>query len=111
MADPQPGRYPGSFSRRAFRGTMTPTSALIAHIEEVHVAEPQQCSRCFAAIQAEPHIMAGRIFCCASCSVGSACVHQGIRRSANVRRYDTMFDRFQQSASRSSPYEREVPHR
>jgi hypothetical protein len=49
--------------------------------------------------------MAGRAYCCQSCSVGSACEHQGIRRTANVRRYDTNFERFRQTVKHSSPYE------
>jgi hypothetical protein len=51
--------------------------------------------------------MAGRTYCCASCSVGSACEHQGIHRATNVRRYDTMFDRFRQVAKSATPYETE----
>jgi len=49
--------------------------------------------------------MAGRAYCCASCSVGSACEHQGVHRAANVRRYDTNFDRFRQAARERTPYE------
>jgi hypothetical protein len=49
--------------------------------------------------------MAGREFCCASCSVGSACEHQGVHRAANVRRFDSNFDRFRQAARESTPYE------
>ncbi len=49
--------------------------------------------------------MAGRKFCCQSCSVGSACEHQGIRRPTTVRRYDAMFDRFRQVAKENTPYE------
>jgi hypothetical protein len=64
-----------------------------------------RCIRCFATLSAAPYLMAGRPYCCQSCSVGSACEHQGIRRSANVRRYDSMFDRFRQSARRATPYE------
>ena len=64
-----------------------------------------RCIRCYHTLAAPPYLMAGRPYCCQSCSVGSACEHQGIRRTANVRRYDTMFDRFQQSATRSTPYE------
>lgn len=73
------------------------------------MADPLQCSRCYFAFEGEAYLMAGRVYCCASCSVGSACEHQGVHRSANVRRYDTMFDRFRQSAKQSSPYERELP--
>jgi hypothetical protein len=56
--------------------------------------------------------MAGRAFCCQSCSVGSACEHQGIRRAAPVRRYDAMFDRFRQVARENTPYEtnKDAPH-
>ncbi len=67
--------------------------------------ETTRCVRCFAAYTTPPHIMAGRAYCCQSCSDGSACEHQGISRSANVRRFDTMFDRFRQSARRATPYE------
>jgi hypothetical protein len=69
---------------------------------------PQSCIRCHSLYETPPHIMAGRKFCCASCSVGSACEHQGIHRAANVRRYDTMFDRFRQVARSATPYEDEV---
>jgi hypothetical protein len=68
---------------------------------------PQRCVRCHFVYTGEPHIMAGRKFCCSSCSVGSACEHQGIHRAANVRRYDTMFDRFRQVAKSATPYETE----
>jgi len=67
--------------------------------------EPTRCIRCFAAFRTPPYLMAGHPYCCQSCSDGSACEHQGIHRSANVRRYDSMFDRFRQSARRSTPYE------
>jgi hypothetical protein len=67
----------------------------------------QRCIRCHATFFGEPHIMAGRTYCCASCSVGSACEHQGIHRATNVRRYDTMFDRFRQVAKSATPYETE----
>jgi hypothetical protein len=53
--------------------------------------------------------MAGRPYCCASCSVGSACEHQGIRRAANVRRFDSNFDRFRQVVRHSAPYEADRP--
>jgi len=69
------------------------------------VADAGKCIRCHAVFTAPPYLMAGRPYCCQSCSVGSACEHQGIRRAANVRRYDTMFDRFRQAAMVSSPYE------
>lgn len=66
---------------------------------------PTRCIRCYSAFTGPPYLMAGRAYCCPSCSVGSACEHQGVHRSINVRRYDAMFDRFRQSAKRSSPYE------
>ncbi len=68
---------------------------------------PQRCIRCHVTFSGEPHIMAGRAYCCSSCSVGSACEHQGIHRGANVRRYDTMFDRFRQVVTSATPYESE----
>jgi hypothetical protein len=67
--------------------------------------QSQSCIRCHSSFAGTPYLMAGRAYCCQSCSVGSACEHQGVRRSTNVRRYDTMFDRFRQSARGSSPYE------
>ena len=73
-------------------------------------AETQtRCSRCYAAYSSPPHLMAGRAFCCASCSVGSACEHQGVHRSPNVRRYDSMFDRFRQVVRHPSPFEADRP--
>ena len=66
---------------------------------------PGKCIRCYAVIVGAPYLMAGRPYCCQSCSVGSACEHQGIHRAANVRRYDSTFERFQQAAKHSSPYE------
>lgn len=73
--------------------------------------EIQRCSRCHSPYTGEPHMMAGRKYCCASCSVGSACEHQGIRRGTMMRRYDTTFDRFRQSAFENTPYETGVrPH-
>lgn len=65
----------------------------------------ERCVRCYVPILGEPHVMAGRQYCCASCSVGSACEHQGVRRAANVRRYDTMFDRFREVVRVGSPFE------
>jgi hypothetical protein len=65
----------------------------------------RRCSRCFAAYTGKPHIMAGREYCCASCSVGSACEHQGVHRASNVRRFDSNFDRFRQAAREATPYE------
>lgn len=72
-------------------------------------ATESRCVRCYATYSTPPHIMAGRAYCCASCSVGSACEHQGIHRPANVRRYDTMFDRFRQVVRHAGPYEAERP--
>lgn len=66
---------------------------------------PETCIRCHAALTGPPYLMAGRPYCCQSCSVGSACEHQGVRRAANVRRYDSMFERFRQAARTASPYE------
>jgi hypothetical protein len=55
--------------------------------------------------------MAGRAYCCASCSVGSACEHQGVQRPVEVRRFDTMFEPFRRVAHSATPYERDVaPH-
>lgn len=68
----------------------------------------RRCIRCHSAYDTAPHLMAGREYCCASCSVGSACEHQGIHRAANVRRYDTMFDRFRQVAHSATPYEDDI---
>lgn len=70
---------------------------------------PSRCIRCYAAFITPPHIMAGRQYCCASCSVGSACEHQGIHRPVNVRRYDTNFDRFRQVVRSAGPYEADRP--
>jgi hypothetical protein len=66
---------------------------------------PRRCIRCYAAFITPPHIMAGRPYCCASCSVGSACEHQGIHRAATVRRFDTNYDRFRRVVKHSDPYE------
>lgn len=74
---------------------------------EVPVSDSPRCERCLTPIRGEPYFMAGRRFCCASCSVGSACEHQGVRRGDSVRRYDGNFDRFRAVARRSGPYERE----
>ena len=65
---------------------------------------PTRCSRCYARISGAPFLMAGRTYCCDACSVGSVCEHQGIHRSPNMRRYDTMFDRFREVARHGSPY-------
>jgi hypothetical protein len=70
--------------------------------------EPQRCIRCHAVYTSPPHLMAGRKYCCSSCSVGSACEHQGIRRSSEVRRFDTMFKPFRQVARSATPYEWDV---
>ena len=64
-----------------------------------------RCIRCLAAYSSPPYLMAGRPFCCQSCSVGSACEHQGVTRAANVRRFDSNFVPFRQAARHSSPYE------
>ncbi|MBI5947672.1 MAG: hypothetical protein HY875_06015 [Chloroflexi bacterium] len=66
---------------------------------------PGRCIRCYAVLAGAPYLMAGRPYCCASCSVGSACEHQGVHRAAYVRRYDTNFDRFRQAARVATPYE------
>ncbi|MGE5596992.1 MAG: hypothetical protein ACM3S1_13290 [Hyphomicrobiales bacterium] len=66
---------------------------------------PTRCIRCYARFVSPPYIMAGRPYCCQSCSVGSACEHQGIRRPANVRRFDSNFDRFRRVVREMSPYE------
>ncbi|MCK9521260.1 MAG: hypothetical protein M0R74_19880 [Dehalococcoidia bacterium] len=66
---------------------------------------PQRCIRCYAWFASPPYIMAGRPYCCQSCSVGSACEHQGVLRPTNVRRFDANFDRFRQTVKRKSPYE------
>ncbi len=68
-------------------------------------ASPSRCIRCHAPYTTAPYLMAGRPYCCQSCSVGSACEHQVVVRGANVRRYDSNFDRFRQAARHSSPYE------
>lgn len=49
--------------------------------------------------------MAGRAYCCASCSVGSACEHQGIHRAPNVRRFDSMFDPFRKVVRHAGTFE------
>ena len=49
--------------------------------------------------------MAGRAYCCASCSVGSACEHQGIHRPSNVRRFDSMFDPFRKVVRHAATFE------
>jgi len=73
--------------------------------------EIQRCVRCYAVFSTAPYLMAGRKFCCQSCSVGSACEHQGIRRATTVRRFDSNFDRFRQVVRENSPYEtQKTPH-
>lgn len=67
--------------------------------------EPQRCIRCHSVYTGAPHLMAGRAYCCASCSVGSACEHQGVHRGTSVRRYDANFDRFRQVVRENTPYE------
>ncbi len=73
------------------------------------MATTNRCGRCLADFPGEPYRMAGRAYCCQSCSVGSACEHQGIRRGENVRLYDSMFDRFRATARTRSPYESRQP--
>lgn len=73
------------------------------------MAALERCSRCHAAIVGEGYWMAGRRFCCQSCSVGSACEHQGIRRSVAVRRFDSMFPDFRDAARPRTPYEPSPP--
>lgn len=73
------------------------------------MADPVRCIRCYTPFVGAPYLMAGRPYCCQSCSVGSACEHQGVHRAANVRRYDTMFDRFRQAAHERTPYEEVRP--
>jgi hypothetical protein len=70
---------------------------------------PTHCSRCLVPLGPDAYLMAGRAYCCQSCSVGSACEHQGVARAENVRRYDSMFDRFRDSARARSPYETRRP--
>lgn len=65
-----------------------------------------RCNRCAVELQSEPFLMAGRDYCCQSCALGSACVHQGVERDAAVRRFDGSFDHFRHVARHSSPYER-----
>jgi hypothetical protein len=75
------------------------------------VEEVLRCVRCHAVYTPPPYLMAGRKFCCQSCSVGSACEHQGVRRPVTVRRFDSNFDRFRQVAREKTPYETEKePH-
>lgn len=64
-----------------------------------------RCIRCNAAYTTPPHLMAGRAYCCASCSVGSACEHQGIHRPPNVRRFDTNFRPFREVVRHAGPFE------
>ncbi len=63
-----------------------------------------RCGRCYANLPGEPFLMAGRVFCCETCSVGSVCEHQGIHRPPSLRRYDTMFDPFREVSRHGSPY-------
>lgn len=70
------------------------------------MTDPERvCTRCYAHFSGAGYAMAGRLFCCQSCSVGSACEHQGVHRDAAVRRFDGNFDRFRQVARRDTPYE------
>lgn len=71
--------------------------------------DASRCSRCYALIAGRGYRMAGRLFCCQSCSVGSACEHQGIRRPVSVRRFDTMFPEFREVARPRTPYEPAPP--
>ncbi|HNM79084.1 MAG TPA: hypothetical protein PKI89_11990 [Tepidiformaceae bacterium] len=94
------------------REVMTPATdrvrieaRVLAAEGKVMTNQEQRCSRCHSVYSGQPYLMAGREFCCQSCSVGSACEHQGIHRSTSVRRYDTMFDRFRQVVRENSPYE------
>ena len=88
--------------------TTNPSRGKDGQLEDAMTNEPQRCIRCHSPYTTAPHIMAGRKFCCASCAVGSACEHQGVRRSESVRRYDAMFDRFRQVATENTPYETDV---
>jgi hypothetical protein len=69
----------------------------------------KRCIRCLNAFTGAGHIMAGRQYCCSSCSVGSACEHQRIHRPPNVRRYDTSFRPFRAVVRHPTPYERDLP--
>jgi hypothetical protein len=66
---------------------------------------PARCIRCYTNLSEPPYLMAGRAYCCQSCSVGSACEHQGIRRAANVRRFDSNFVPFREAVRHSGPFE------
>ncbi|MGK2965867.1 MAG: hypothetical protein ACSLFM_09725 [Tepidiformaceae bacterium] len=70
---------------------------------------PARCIRCLNAFTGPGYLMAGRRFCCNSCSVGSACEHQHIHRAANVRRYDSTFRPFRAVVRHATPYERDLP--
>jgi len=67
--------------------------------------ETSRCVRCHRPIEGNGYRMAGRLFCSTSCSVGSVPEQQGFRRPANIRRYDSMFDRFREVAKHSGPFE------
>lgn len=71
----------------------------------------ERCIRCYARLTTPPYLMAGRPYCCQVCSVGSACEHQGINRPANVRRFDSNFDRFRRVVREKTPYESLPPGR
>jgi hypothetical protein len=73
------------------------------------MATTNRCNRCLVNFRDEGYRMAGRLYCCQSCSVGSACEHQGVHRGEYVRRYDSMFDRFRDTALRRGPYESRQP--
>lgn len=64
-----------------------------------------KCIRCYSVLTGPPYLMAGRPYCCPSCSVGSACEHSGVRRTSPVRRFDSNFDRFRAEARQRTPYE------
>ncbi len=68
-----------------------------------------RCSRCYVPIAGEPALMAGRAYCCQSCSVGSVCEHQGIHRPAAMRRFDSLFAPFREVARHGSPYSFDRP--
>jgi hypothetical protein len=101
------------------QGDLAEVRALTApggHVHNAHTSLPlrngapmsaqlNRCSRCLATYTTAPYLMAGRPYCCQSCSVGSACEHQGVRRAVTVRRYDSNFDRFREAAHHRSPYE------
>ena len=74
-------------------------------MEPALAAPVSRCIRCYADFSTPPQLMAGRAYCCASCSVGSACEHQGIHRPSNVRRFDSMFDPFRKVVRHAATFE------